>query len=48
MDIKDLQEERERMIQDFITAMNKWLEEFNDYVDKVMEQNDQAKEWRDR
>jgi hypothetical protein len=40
MDIKDLQEERERMIQDFIQAMNDWLEEFNGYADKLIEERE--------
>lgn len=42
MDIKDLQEERERIVQEFITAMNEWLEKFNDYTDKLIQKSEEA------
>lgn len=37
MDAKQLQEEQERLIHSFTMNMSKWLETFNNYADKLIE-----------
>lgn len=38
MSVEELQAERERIVEDFIQAMNDWLEKFNGYADKLIEE----------
>lgn len=37
MNIEELRAERERIVEEFIQAMNDWLEVFNRYADKIEE-----------
>lgn len=36
MDTKQLQDEREKIVENFIKSMNEWVEAFNNYADKLI------------
>lgn len=41
-DLKQLNEERERLLHDFTSGIAEWLEELNKYVDRIVENSEKT------